>query len=40
LPDFTSISLLAREKDAATALNLQIGVEHSLPLSSSQFGTG
>jgi HAD superfamily hydrolase (TIGR01509 family) len=35
IPDFASISLLAREKDAATALNLQIGVEHSLPVSSS-----
>jgi len=36
VPDFTSISLLARKEDARTALNLRIGAEHSLPLSSSQ----
>jgi len=36
VPDFTSISLLAREDDAKTALNLQIGAEHSLPLNSNQ----
>jgi HAD superfamily hydrolase (TIGR01509 family) len=36
VPDFTSISLLACEDHAQTALNLQIGAEHSLPLSSSQ----
>jgi beta-phosphoglucomutase len=40
VPDFTSISLLAREDDATTALNLQIGTEHSLPLNSSQPGIG
>jgi len=33
VPDFTSISLLARKEDAKTALNLRIGAEHSLPLS-------
>ena len=35
VPDFTSIGLLAREDDN-TALDLRIGAEHSLPLSSSQ----
>ena len=36
VPDFTSISLLACEDHAKTALKLRIGAEHSLPLSSSQ----
>ena len=38
VPDFTSIGLLAREDDAKTALILRIDAEHSLALSSSQFG--
>ena len=40
VPGFTPISLLAREDDVETALILRIGAEHSLPLSSSQFGIG
>ena len=36
VPDFTSISLLAGEEDAQSALILRIGAEHSLPLSSGQ----
>jgi len=36
--DFASISLLAHEDDARTALILRIDAEHNLALSSSQFG--
>ena len=40
VPDFTSINLLVREDDAVTGLNLQVGAEHSLPLSGSPLGIG